>query len=113
MRRKRLIQDPCPIARSLDVIGDWWSLLIVREALTGTCRFSDFQQHLGLAKNILSTRLRKLVAQGVLETRPSADRSDHHEYHLTEKGRRLQPVLLALWTWGKENLFQQDEAPAK
>ena len=113
MRRKRLFQDPCPIARSLDVIGDWWSLLIVREALMGTRRFSDFQQHLGLAKNILSTRLRKLVDQGVLETRPSAERCDHNEYHLTEKGRRLQPVLAALSTWGRENLFPADETPAE
>jgi DNA-binding HxlR family transcriptional regulator len=110
MRRKRLSDDPCPIARALDVIGDWWSLLIVREALHGTCRFSDFQHHLGLAKNILSTRLRKLVDNGVLETRPSAERSDHNEYHLTEKGLRLEPVLLALSTWGKENLFNEEEA---
>ncbi|OZI66999.1 winged helix-turn-helix transcriptional regulator [Bordetella genomosp. 11] len=113
MRRKRLTQDPCPIARSLDVIGDWWSLLIVREALSGTCRFSDFQQRLGLARNILSTRLRNLVEAGVLETRPSPGRCDHNEYHLTDKGRRLQPVLRALYTWGKENLFAADEAAAE
>ncbi|ANN79227.1 winged helix-turn-helix transcriptional regulator [Bordetella flabilis] len=112
MRRKRLCEDPCPIARSLDVIGDWWSLLIVREALHGTCRFSDFQQRLGLARNILSARLRKLVEQGVLETRPSAERSDHNEYHLTAKGRGLEPVLRALYAWGKENLFAAETASA-
>ncbi|WP_427184710.1 winged helix-turn-helix transcriptional regulator [Bordetella bronchialis] len=112
MRRKCLSEDPCPIARSLDAVGDWWSLLIVREALRGQCRFSDFQQGLGLAKNILATRLRKLVEQGVLETRPSADRSDHNEYHLTEKGRRLEPVLRALATWGRENLFEAKDTAA-
>jgi DNA-binding HxlR family transcriptional regulator len=111
MRRKCLEDDPCPIARSLEVVGDWWSLLIVREALQGTCRFSDFQQRLGLARNILSARLRKLVDQGVLETRPSAGRSDHHEYHLTPRGQRLEPVLAALSTWGKENLFPSAPRP--
>ncbi|ARP85460.1 winged helix-turn-helix transcriptional regulator [Bordetella genomosp. 9] len=109
MQRKRLLDDPCPIARSLDAVGDWWSLLIVREALAGACRFSDFQQRLGMARNILSARLRKLVALGVLETRPSAERNDHHEYHLTEKGRRLQPVLQALRQWGTENLRPEKE----
>lgn len=109
MRRKSFDQATCPVARSLDVIGDWWSLLIIRNALHGATRFSDFQQNLGMAKNILSTRLQQLVDDGVFETRPSAERADRNEYHLTEKGRRLQLVLLALRQWGEENLFDSGE----
>ena len=73
MKRKSLDMEKCPIARTLDVIGDWWSLLIVRDALLGKRRFGEFQKSLGLAKNILSTRLRKLVSHGVLEVGPASD----------------------------------------
>ncbi|HEY0182268.1 MAG TPA: helix-turn-helix domain-containing protein, partial [Rhodopila sp.] len=90
----------CPVARSLDVIGDWWSLLIVRDAFRGLRRFSEFQRSLGLARNILTVRLRSLVADGIMETVPAADGSAYQEYVLTEKGRRLLPVLLALRQWG-------------
>jgi DNA-binding HxlR family transcriptional regulator len=99
----------CPVARSLDEIGDWWTLLIVRDALRGATRFSDFETRLGLAKNILSARLRKMVADGILQTRPAADRPDRREYHLTEKGRSLQIVLVALRQWGEANLFAPGE----
>src|SRR5579862_5645290 len=94
-RRRRTVKrtsfegDACPIARSLDVIGDWWSLLIVRDALKGTTRFSDFQKTLGVSKNILTRRLRTLVEQGVLELTPATDGSAYQEYRLTEKGRGL------------------------
>jgi DNA-binding HxlR family transcriptional regulator len=109
MRRTSLDSAICPIARSLDEIGDWWTLLIVRDAFLGKRRFSDFQQSLGLAKNILSARLRTLVENGVLEKRASATGSAHGEYHLTEKGRRLRVVLIALRQWGEENLFAEGE----
>lgn len=109
MRRKSFVKAACPVARSLDVIGDWWSLLIVRNALHGAVRFSEFEQGLGLAKNILSARLQHLVEAGVFETRPSPERADRKEYHLTDKGRRLQLVLLALRQWGEENLFENGE----
>lgn len=109
MKRKSLTQDACPVARSLDVLGDWWTLLIVRDALHGACRFSDFQKRLGMAKNILSSRLQHLVEEGVFETRPSPERADRHEYHLTEKGRRLQLVLFALRQWGEDHLFEPGE----
>src|SRR5271154_4427394 len=89
MRRKNLDGAICPIARTLDVIGDWWSLLIVRDAFLGKRRFGEFQTSLGLAKNILSTRLRKLVSHGILEARPASDDSAYQEYALTEKGRSL------------------------
>ncbi|MDU3890116.1 MAG: helix-turn-helix domain-containing protein, partial [Serratia liquefaciens] len=72
MKRKSLEDAPCPVACTLDVIGDWWSLLIVRDAFDGVRRFSEFQKGLGMAKNILSTRLRTLVAQGILEIAPAS-----------------------------------------
>jgi DNA-binding HxlR family transcriptional regulator len=99
----------CPIARSLDEIGDWWTLLIVRDAFHGLTRFSDFQKDLGLAKNILSARLRTLVANGILEKRPSADGNGRTEYRLTLKGRRLRLVLIAVRQWGEDNLFAEGE----
>ncbi|MBS0521310.1 MAG: helix-turn-helix transcriptional regulator [Proteobacteria bacterium] len=104
MRRKSLAGAVCPIARSLDVIGDWWSLLIVRDALRGMRRFSEFQKSLGVSKNILTQRLRTLVAQGILELAPATDGSAYREYVLTAKGRDLFHVLVALGQWGQEHL---------
>ncbi len=113
MRRKSMVNDSCPIARTLDVIGDWWSLLIVREAMMGTRRFSEFQKHLGVAKNILSARLKTLVAQGIFELRDSAEGGAYQDYVLTAKGRGLFPVLVALRQWGEEHSFAQGESYAK
>jgi DNA-binding HxlR family transcriptional regulator len=109
VRRTSLEDAICPVARSLDEIGDWWTLLIVRDAFNGAKRFSDFQQSLGLAKNILSARLRTLVSNGILEKRPSTQRNARSEYHLTEKGRRLRVVLVALRQWGEDNLFAEGD----
>nr|WP_306217706.1 helix-turn-helix domain-containing protein [Serratia sp. Ser83] len=103
---------PCPVARTLDVIGDWWSLLIVRDAFDGVRRFSEFQKGLGMAKNILSTRLRTLVAQGILEIAPASDGSAYQEYILTDKGRALFPVIVGLRQWGEDHLFAEQEAPS-
>ncbi|HEJ7892127.1 TPA: helix-turn-helix transcriptional regulator [Serratia liquefaciens] len=110
MKRKSLEDAPCPVARTLDVIGDWWSLLIVRDAFDGVCRFSEFQKGLGMAKNILSTRLRTLVAQGILEIAPASDGSAYQEYILTDKGRALFPVIVGLRQWGEDHLFAEQEA---
>ncbi len=99
----------CPVARPLDAIGDWWSLLIVRDAFDGLRRFGEFQKNLGLAKNILSTRLRTLVDHGIFDTVPASDGSAYHEYVLTEKGRGLFPVLVALRQWGEAYFFEPDE----
>ncbi|MDM0042748.1 helix-turn-helix domain-containing protein [Variovorax sp. J22G21] len=104
-KRTTLETSTCAIARSLETIGDWWSLLIVRDALAGTRRFGEFQRSLGLAKNILTTRLRKLVACGVLTTAPASDGSSYREYVLTEKGERLYLVVASLWQWGEEFCF--------
>src|SRR5215475_5563125 len=99
VKRTSFEGDPCPIARALDVIGDWWSLLIIRDALIGRRRFGEFQKSLGLAKNILTTRLRMLVDEGILATAPASDGSAYQEYVLTEKGRGLFPVIVALRQW--------------
>ncbi len=109
MKRKSLDKENCPIARTLDVIGDWWSLLIVRDAFLGKRRFGEFQSSLGLAKNILCTRLRKLVSRGVLKVGPASDGSAYQEYTLTEKGHRLFIVLVALRQWGESCLFEEGE----
>lgn len=101
--------EPCPVARAADVIGDRWSLLIVRDAFDGTRRFSDFQRSLGMARNILSNRLRKLVDAGILETREASDGTAYQEYVLTPEGKSLFPVVVALRQWGEEHLFNHGE----
>lgn len=103
----------CPIARPLDVVGDGWSLLIVRDAFDGLRRFGQFQKSLGLAKNILSARLHSLVSHDILRTVPASDGSQHHEYVLTEKGQGLFPVLAALRQWGDEFFFDPAETRAR
>src|ERR1700743_1798889 len=102
MKRTSLAHADCPIARSLDAIGDWWSLLIVRDALLGYRRFGEFQKSLGLAKNILTTRLRALVERGILELAPASDGTAYQEYVLTPKGLGVFPVLVALRQWTEE-----------
>jgi DNA-binding HxlR family transcriptional regulator len=100
----------CGVARPLDAIGDWWSLLIVRDAFDGSRRFGEFQKNLGLAKNILSARLRNLVAHGIMDVVPASDGGSYQEYRLTEKGRGLFPLLVALRQWGEDFFFEPDEA---
>jgi len=102
VKRTSLESADCPIARSLDAIGDWWSLLIVRDAFLGIRRFSEFQKNIGLAKNILTVRLRALVEHGILTTAPASDGSAYQEYVLTPKGRGLFPILVALRQWSEE-----------
>lgn len=98
MKRKCLEGDCCPVARALDVVGDWWTLLIIRDAFAGVTRFGDFQKHLGVAKNILAARLKEMVEQGLLQLSDVGARS---EYQLTDKGRALMPVLVTLAQWGE------------
>lgn len=108
-RRVDLSQTPCAASRALQIIGDWWSLLIVRDALMGVQRFSEFQKSIGLAKNILSARLKKLVEDGIFVVETDADSPSRPRYRLTEKGERLGVVLAALWQWGEENCFAAGE----
>ncbi|MFF1837416.1 winged helix-turn-helix transcriptional regulator [Streptomyces sp. NPDC058231] len=107
--RTRFDDSDCPVARSVDAIGDWWSLLIVRDAFDGSRRFGEFQRSLGVAKNILTARLRALVAGGVLESVPASDGSAYREYVLTPKGEALFPVIVALRQWGEQNFFAPGE----
>ncbi|MBB6579645.1 DNA-binding HxlR family transcriptional regulator [Comamonas odontotermitis] len=102
--------ETCPVARALDAVGDRWSLLIVRDAFDGAQRFGDFQRSLGVARNILSDRLRKLVNAGILQTQPASDGSAYQEYVLTDKGKRLFAVVVALRQWGESQLFAPAEA---
>src|SRR4051812_30342975 len=90
----------CSIARALEVVGEWWTFLVIREAFLGVTRFEGFQEQLGIARNVLTSRLRALVSKGVLERTKYQERPPRFEYRLTEKGRDLYPVLLALMGWG-------------
>ena len=107
--REKMKNETCPVARSVDIIGDRWSLLIVRDAFDGIRRFSDFQRSLGMARNILSDRLHKLVNSGILTTQSASDGTAYQEYVLTAKGERLFPVVVALRQWGEQHLFAPDE----
>ncbi|WP_309114015.1 helix-turn-helix domain-containing protein [Saccharothrix sp.] len=109
VRRVRFEEAGCPVSRSVDAVGDWWSLLIVRDAFDGLRRLSDFQRSLGVAKNMLSARLRELVAHGVLMSVPSPDGGFQREYVLTAKGRDLFPVIVALRQWGERHCFVPGE----
>ena len=111
VKRTSLEAAECPIARSLDAIGDWWSLLIIRDAFLGIRRFSEFQKNIGLAKNILTVRLCALVDRGILKMAPASDGSAYQEYVLTPKGRGVFPVLVALRQWSEEFSGDRDGFP--
>jgi DNA-binding HxlR family transcriptional regulator len=113
MTRNKLDSLNCSIANALDLIGEWWTILILREAFFGTRRFEDFQQHLGIARNILTARLRKLCDSGVLERAPIKEGAKRQEYRLTQMGRDLQPTLIALTQWGDRWLHATNGAPVK
>jgi DNA-binding HxlR family transcriptional regulator len=90
----------CSIAKSLEVVGERWSLLIVRDVMNGNRRFGEMQRSLGVARNVLSSRLQRLVDEGILERRAYQESPPRHEYFLTEKGLDLWPALIALQGWG-------------
>jgi DNA-binding HxlR family transcriptional regulator len=103
MRHTSLSDMPCPIARSLDRVGEWWSILILRDALRGVTRFDDFRRSLGVAPNMLTRRLGALVEAGLLERRRYCEHPPRDEYVLTERGRDFRPVLLSLLAWGNRH----------
>lgn len=110
MPRRKLVNDEtCPVARSVDVFGDRWSLLILRDVFDGIHRFGDIQRNLSVARNILSNRLSHLVAEDVLATRPASDGTTYQEYVLTVKGESLFPVMVALQQWGERHMFARGE----
>src|SRR3954462_3736225 len=90
----------CSVARALEVLGDRWTLLVIRDAFLGVRRFDDFQRDLGVARNVLSDRLQRLVDEGLLERHRYQERPERFEYRLTEKGLDLWPVLVSLISWG-------------
>jgi len=102
MQLTSLSEWNCSIARTLDVVGEWWTLLIIRDAFRGTRRFDDFQASLGVARSVLTARLKKLTDAGVLDKRQYSEHPPRYEYRLTEKGRALFPVVTALLRWGDD-----------
>ncbi|MFV2197842.1 winged helix-turn-helix transcriptional regulator [Nocardiopsis sp. LOL_012] len=109
MRRASFADMNCSIAQALEVIGPWWTPLIIRDALMGVTRFDHFQSRLGIARNVLTQRLDHLVTHGVLEAVPYQDRPPRYDYRLTDKGRDLWTVLTALRQWG--DTWLADEGP--
>jgi DNA-binding HxlR family transcriptional regulator len=104
MPRADLAQMRCSIARTLDVVGERWTLLVLRDAFGGVRRFEEFHRRLPIARNILADRLATLVEYGVLAREPYQERPPRHEYRLTDAGRELYPVLIALMQWGEAHL---------
>ncbi|HEY1933556.1 MAG TPA: helix-turn-helix domain-containing protein [Acetobacteraceae bacterium] len=103
MQRKSFGNMSCPIARSLERVGEWWSILILRDAFQGLTRFDQFQESLGIAPNMLTRRLSALVDSGLLERRLYQEHPPRHEYVLTDRGRDFRPVLWSLLAWGNRH----------
>jgi DNA-binding HxlR family transcriptional regulator len=103
MQRKSFGKMQCPIARSLERVGEWWSILILRDALHGLARFDQFEESLGIAPNMLARRLGALVKAGLLERRRYSARPPRYEYVLTERGRDFRPVIVAMYAWGNKH----------
>ncbi len=101
--RKSFADMPCPIARGLEHVGEWWSMLILRDALRGATRFEQFQDNLGIAPGMLTRRLTTLIGSGLLERRRYNEHPPRDEYLLTPRGRDFRPVLLAMLAWGNRH----------
>ena len=103
MQRKSFSAMPCPIARGLDRVGEWWSILILRDAFAGMTRFEEFRESLGIAPGMLSRRLAALVEEGLLQRRRYSDHPPREDYVLTPRGEDFRPVLVALLAWGNRH----------
>lgn len=103
----------CPVAASLNEVGDGWTLMIVREALNGTSRFKHFRTNTGIAKNMLADRLARMVLSGILEKREIQDLGAQHEYLLTKKGKALAPLIVAMTQWGNTWVYGEGKEPNK
>ena len=110
MQRKSFGNMQCPIARSLERVGEWWSILILRDAFQGLTRFDEFQKSLDIAPNMLSRRLNALVEGGMLKRRRYTDHPPRYEYVLTERGRDFRPVLLAMLAWGNTHFAPEGKS---
>jgi DNA-binding HxlR family transcriptional regulator len=111
MRKVSFAEMNCSVAQALEVVGEWWTLLILRDSFLGIRRFDDFVERLGIARNVLANRLDRLVAAGVLDRRPYDEARGRYDYVLTEKGRALWPVLTALRQWGDEWVLGKGREP--
>lgn len=110
MQRTSFTNATCPAARALESVGDWWSMLILRDAFQGVTRFDGFQKSLGVAPNILTRRLKHLTEEGLFERRLYSEKPPRHDYVLTDKGRDFFPVLMALFAWGVRHLPPEEVA---
>jgi DNA-binding HxlR family transcriptional regulator len=113
VRRTRFEKWNCSIARATDVLGDWWTPLVIREAFYGTRRFDDFVDHLGIGRNILTERLHRLTDEGIFDKIAYSERPTRYEYRLTDKGRALFGVIAALHRWGNDWLATEDGPPVE
>ncbi|MFS2317827.1 winged helix-turn-helix transcriptional regulator [Maricaulis sp. D1M11] len=111
MGRKRFDDMACAIAQTLNQVGDWWTLLIVRDAMRGARRFSDFHDSTGIAKNILTDRLNRLVENGIMRRVEVGVRGQRQEYELTDRGSALFPILMAMQQWGDEWIYGRESMP--
>ncbi|MBP6546412.1 MAG: helix-turn-helix transcriptional regulator [Phenylobacterium sp.] len=111
MKWEDLADQPCSVARSVAVIGDRWTLMILRDAFLGVRRFETFQTRLGISRTIITERLKLLVDEGVLTKAPYQDRPVRHEYRLTQKGMDLYPVVMAIVHWGDRHYAGEAGAP--
>ena len=111
MKRTRFEDAPCPIARTTDLMGDWWTPMVMREAFLGRRRFDDFQSALSVSRGVLAKRLSRLVDEGLLEKRAYEERPPRFEYVLTDKGRAFYPVLAAMWRYGEDWLWADGDEP--
>ncbi|BBK34793.1 HxlR family transcriptional regulator [Stella humosa] len=113
MRWSDIGDSACSIARALAIVGDRWTMLVLREAFFGVRRFEDFQRLTGASPRLVSDRLAKLVAEGVMDKRPYQDRPVRHEYRLTAKGRELHPVMVMLSLWGQRWMGDPARPPVR
>jgi len=108
--RIRLEDRECPLSTTVQHVGEWWTLLLLHDAFDGYTRFDQFQKSLGISTSMLTARLKTLVADGLLERRPYQSNPVRHEYLLTERGRSLRPVIVALAAWGNEHLAPRERS---
>jgi DNA-binding HxlR family transcriptional regulator len=113
MLKRTYESQNCSIARALELVGERWTLLIIRDTFLGLCRFDQFQKSLGVAPNVLSDRLARLVGEGILERRAYSERPPRFEYRLTEKGRELAVPLISLMQWGDRHLADKPPRVAR
>ncbi|UOM35222.1 helix-turn-helix domain-containing protein [Acuticoccus sp. I52.16.1] len=113
MKWQELGDEACPVARAMSVVGDRWTLLLLRDCFRGVRRFEAFQERLGITRHVLADRLRKLVEAGVLTREPYQDRPPRYEYRLTETGRAFHPVLVTLMAWGEAAVPGGSDAPLR